>query len=202
MGAPMARNLLKGGHTVTVFARRAEAMAPLIAAGAAPAASPAEVASRSDVTITMVIDTQAVEAVALGPRGIVDTTNASAAYELGETYRRAGDLDQARRFFEAAVAHYPDFEQAQLALGRVLLAAEKPEPALVHLRLAIALNPENAVAYYQLSRAHRALGNAAGQQEALAKFQALRAREQERTDATLLPLQVTKQELDPNAPPP
>ena len=34
MGAPMARNLLKGGHSVTVFARRAEAMAPLIAAGA------------------------------------------------------------------------------------------------------------------------------------------------------------------------
>ena len=34
MGAPMARNLLKGGHDVTVFARRAEAMAPLVAAGA------------------------------------------------------------------------------------------------------------------------------------------------------------------------
>ena len=42
MGAPMARNLLKGGHSVTVFARRQEAMAPLIGAGAAGAASPAE----------------------------------------------------------------------------------------------------------------------------------------------------------------
>ena len=42
MGAPMARNLLKGGHSVTVFARRAEAMAPLIAAGAAGASSPAD----------------------------------------------------------------------------------------------------------------------------------------------------------------
>jgi 3-hydroxyisobutyrate dehydrogenase-like beta-hydroxyacid dehydrogenase len=72
MGTPMARNLLKGGHTVTVFARRQDAMAPLIDAGASAAASPAEVAARSDVTITMVIDTNAVEEVALGVHGIVE----------------------------------------------------------------------------------------------------------------------------------
>jgi 2-hydroxy-3-oxopropionate reductase len=72
MGAPMARNLLKGGHRVTVFARRADAMTPLVAAGAKPASSPAEVAERSDVIITMVIDTHAVEDVALGPRGIIE----------------------------------------------------------------------------------------------------------------------------------
>jgi 2-hydroxy-3-oxopropionate reductase len=72
MGAPMARNLLKGGHRVTVFARRADAMAPLVAAGAKPASSSAEVAERSDVIITMVIDTHAVEDVALGPRGIIE----------------------------------------------------------------------------------------------------------------------------------
>jgi 2-hydroxy-3-oxopropionate reductase len=72
MGAPMARNLLKRGHAVTVYARRAEAMAPLIALGAVGSSSAAEVASRSDVTITMVIDTRAVEEVALGPRGIIE----------------------------------------------------------------------------------------------------------------------------------
>ena len=72
MGAPMARNLLKGGHVVTVFARRAEAMTPLIRAGALAGESPARVASKSDVTITMVIDTLAVEEVALGPRGIIE----------------------------------------------------------------------------------------------------------------------------------
>lgn len=72
MGAPMARNLLKGGHTVTVYARRAEAMEPIVNEGAHPAASPADVASRSDVTITMVIDTRAVEEVTLGPGGIVE----------------------------------------------------------------------------------------------------------------------------------
>lgn len=72
MGAPMARNLLKGGHTVTVYARRSEAMEPIVNEGAHAAASPADVASRSDVTITMVIDTRAVEEVTLGPGGIVE----------------------------------------------------------------------------------------------------------------------------------
>ena len=72
MGAPMARNLLKGGHRVTVFARRQEAMAPLIRAGADGAETPADVAAETDVIITMVTDTSAVEAVTLGPRGIVE----------------------------------------------------------------------------------------------------------------------------------
>jgi 2-hydroxy-3-oxopropionate reductase len=72
MGAPMARNLLRGGHEVTVFARRPDAMAPLIAEGAVAAASPAEAAARSDVTITMVFDTASVEEVTLGPHGIAD----------------------------------------------------------------------------------------------------------------------------------
>lgn len=72
MGAPIARNLLKGGHPVTVFARRREAMEPLVSAGAVGASSPADVAARSDVTITMVIDTHAVEEVTLGSRGIIE----------------------------------------------------------------------------------------------------------------------------------
>lgn len=132
----------------------------------------------------------------------LDPTNATAAYELGEIHRRAGELDLAQRLFEAAVAHYPDFEQARLGLGRVLLAAGKAEPAVAHLRKAIALDPESDVAYYQLSRAYQALGNAAGQQEALAKFQALRARKREGTDLAALPLQVTKQPLEPLEGPP
>jgi len=131
----------------------------------------------------------------------LDPANATAAYELGEIHRRAGDLEEARKLFEAAVEHYPDFEQAQLGLGRVLLATGKLEPALAHLRKAIALDPENDVSYYQLSRAYQALGNAAGQQDALTKSRALRAKRQ-RTDAAVLPLQVTKQELEPKEGPP
>lgn len=72
MGAPIARNLLKGGHSVTVFARRQDAMVPLIRAGADGAGTPADVAAKSDVIITMVTDTSAVEEVAIGPRGIIE----------------------------------------------------------------------------------------------------------------------------------
>ena len=70
MGAPMAGRLLKCGYAVTVWARRPEAMAPLLASGAKSGASPADVAAHSDITITMVTDSRAVEDVILGARGI------------------------------------------------------------------------------------------------------------------------------------
>jgi len=76
MGAPMAANLLKHGYALTVWARRPAAMAPLLAAGAASASSPAGVAARSDITITMVTDTRAVEDVILGHQGIVSGAHA------------------------------------------------------------------------------------------------------------------------------
>ena len=132
----------------------------------------------------------------------LDPTNATAAYELGEIHRRAGRLGEAERLFAAAVEHYPDFDQARLGLGRVLLAAGKAEPALPHLRKAVALDPENDVAYFQLARAYQILGNVAGQQEAMARYQALRARKQERTDPAVSPLQATKQVLEAKEGPP
>jgi 2-hydroxy-3-oxopropionate reductase len=51
-------------------------MVPLTTAGAHGAGSPAEVASRSDVTITMVLDARAVEEVALGRGGIIEGVSA------------------------------------------------------------------------------------------------------------------------------
>jgi len=71
MGAPMARRLLTHGHALTVWARRPEAMAPLLSAGAVAGDSPARVAAASDIVVTMVIDTTAVEDVILGEHGIV-----------------------------------------------------------------------------------------------------------------------------------
>ncbi|OMG53675.1 2-hydroxy-3-oxopropionate reductase [Azonexus hydrophilus] len=56
MGRPMALNLLKGGHQVSVWARRAESMQPLLDAGATGAASPADVARGQDLVISMVAD--------------------------------------------------------------------------------------------------------------------------------------------------
>ncbi len=70
MGAPMVRNLMKHGHAVMVWARRRDAMAPLLAAGAGAGESAAHVAAESDIVMTMVMDTRAVEEVVLGEHGI------------------------------------------------------------------------------------------------------------------------------------
>ena len=72
MGRPMALNLMKGGHALAVYARRAESMEPLVDAGAVTCASPAEVAAQADVTFVMVSDTPDVEAVILGPGGCIE----------------------------------------------------------------------------------------------------------------------------------
>jgi 2-hydroxy-3-oxopropionate reductase len=56
MGRPMALNLVKGGHQVTVWARRAESMRPLLEAGAKGAGNPAEAAQGNELVISMVAD--------------------------------------------------------------------------------------------------------------------------------------------------
>ncbi|MBM4422344.1 MAG: NAD(P)-dependent oxidoreductase [Chloroflexi bacterium] len=71
MGRGMVRNLLKAGFTVRVWNRTASRMDELAADGAIPTGSPAEAASHSDFVITCVSDTPDVEAVTLGPRGII-----------------------------------------------------------------------------------------------------------------------------------
>jgi 2-hydroxy-3-oxopropionate reductase len=70
MGCPMALNLLKGGNEVTVWARRAESMQPLLEAGAKAAASPAGVAALVEVVVSMVADAPDVREVMLGESGV------------------------------------------------------------------------------------------------------------------------------------
>jgi 3-hydroxyisobutyrate dehydrogenase-like beta-hydroxyacid dehydrogenase len=119
MGTPMARNLLTRGHRVTVFARRAEAMAPLIASGAAGASSPADVAARSDVIITMVIDTRAVEEVALGPRGIIEGAKPGSVVVDHSTI----DPDGARRIASALSARAIEMIDAPVSGGAAVVEA-------------------------------------------------------------------------------
>ena len=71
MGAPIARNILKGGFPLAVYDVDGAATDRLVAAGAARAESPAAVTAASDVVITMVPDAPDVERAALGPDGIL-----------------------------------------------------------------------------------------------------------------------------------
>lgn len=70
MGQPMALNLRKAGYELWVYARRAERMAPLVAAGASACTSPRDVAAHSEIIFTMVSDTADVEQVICGDAGI------------------------------------------------------------------------------------------------------------------------------------
>ena len=72
MGTPMALNLRKAGHTVFVYGRRPESVAPLSSAGCTACASPAEAASHADITIIMVSDTPDVETVLFGYNCVAD----------------------------------------------------------------------------------------------------------------------------------
>lgn len=71
MGAPMALNVLKAGHEVTVHNRTRDREIPIAAAGASRADSPAAAAQSADVVITCVSDTPDVEQVILGDNGII-----------------------------------------------------------------------------------------------------------------------------------
>lgn len=72
MGGPMAANILKGGHALTVFDLDAASVARLTALGAKAAASPREVGAASDIVVTMLPLPSHVEQVYLGPNGVAE----------------------------------------------------------------------------------------------------------------------------------
>ena len=71
MGAPMARNLLRAGHALTVHSRTQGKVDALVAAGATAGDSAAAVAAASEVVITRLPDTPVVETVVGGPGGVL-----------------------------------------------------------------------------------------------------------------------------------
>ncbi|MCM2331152.1 MAG: NAD(P)-binding domain-containing protein, partial [Pseudomonas sagittaria] len=72
MGAPMARNLLKAGHQLTVFDLSAAAVASLVEAGATAATSPAALAQADvELIITMLPAAAHVKGVYLGDDGLL-----------------------------------------------------------------------------------------------------------------------------------
>jgi tetratricopeptide (TPR) repeat protein len=132
----------------------------------------------------------------------LDPTNANAAYEMAEIHRRSGQLEKAQQLFEAALKNYPDFEEAQVGLGRTLIVMGKPDGALPHFQKAIALDPEDDVPYYHLAQVYKALGKEAEQQKALWEFRRIRGQRSSQRETVLFsPRDVTRQEVDPNAAP-
>jgi 3-hydroxyisobutyrate dehydrogenase-like beta-hydroxyacid dehydrogenase len=80
MGSGMARDLMKAGHTLTVYNRtrsRAEALQPL---GATVAQTPGEAASNAEALITMLADDRAVEQVIFAPGNAIEFLRAGAVH--------------------------------------------------------------------------------------------------------------------------
>ena len=71
MGRHMAGHLLRGGHTLGVYARRADSAASLVKAGATHYATPAALAAASEVVFTIVTASSDFEQVALGADGLI-----------------------------------------------------------------------------------------------------------------------------------
>jgi 3-hydroxyisobutyrate dehydrogenase-like beta-hydroxyacid dehydrogenase len=71
MGAPMASNLIKAGHELTVYNRTAAKAQELVSQGARHVASVAD-ACRGDAVFTMLSDDAALESVVFGENGIAE----------------------------------------------------------------------------------------------------------------------------------
>lgn len=80
MGRGMALNLAKAGVSLTVYDAFPSAMEPLVAAGATPASSPADLARQVDVIFTSLPGPVEFKAVVEGPDGILPALRAGQAH--------------------------------------------------------------------------------------------------------------------------
>jgi len=137
MGNPMSAHLLKAGYKLAVYDVVPSAMSALTRQGAAAADSPAEVAERADIVISMIPDDPALEAVAEGPRGILQSAEQGLIYIDMSTVSpavsaRVGEIAEEKgiRFLRATVSG--STESALSATLTILVSG--PEDAFVQVR--------------------------------------------------------------------
>ncbi|EMQ0964553.1 sulfolactaldehyde 3-reductase [Citrobacter braakii] len=78
MGSPMASNLLKQGHQLSVFDVNPDAVQHLVEKGAQPASSPAQAAQGAEFVITMLPNGDLVRSVLFGEQGICESLSQQA----------------------------------------------------------------------------------------------------------------------------
>ena len=132
MGLPIARNLLKAGHELTVYNRTRSKAEVLASAGGQVANSFAE-ASKGEVVMSMLADDAALEEAALGEGGIINTLPSGGIHLSLSTIstalsRKLSKAHSARgqSFVAAPVFGRPDAAQA----ARLVVVAAGPAEAL------------------------------------------------------------------------
>lgn len=113
MGAPMARNLLKAGHAVSVCDLSAEAVAALVTEGAHPCATPAEAAREAQLVLTMLPAPAHVDQVLTGPDGVLSAISPGVPIVDCSTI----DPASARRLAQQALAQGNELADAPVSGG-------------------------------------------------------------------------------------
>ncbi len=103
MGKSIARNILKAGFPLVVHNRSRPAVDELVSEGAAPAWTPAEVASQVDVVFTNLPDSPDVESVVLDPLGILEGAHPGLIHVDNSTIKPAVSRHIARILLEKDV---------------------------------------------------------------------------------------------------
>ena len=85
LGKPMAKNLVKAGFDLAVYDVREAPMKELEAAGATPCASASELAARSEVLISMVLNIIQTEEVVFGSQGVTASVRPGTKLVIGST---------------------------------------------------------------------------------------------------------------------
>src|SRR5581483_1277681 len=91
MGGRMCRRLIEAGYALTVFDTSEEAVEALVKLGAKRAETPAAVASAVEIVLASLPFPPVVQAVALGPKGIIEGTRAKIFVDVsttGSTYAK------------------------------------------------------------------------------------------------------------------
>jgi 3-hydroxyisobutyrate dehydrogenase-like beta-hydroxyacid dehydrogenase len=134
MGQGMARRLLDAGHALAVFDAVASQAEPLAAAGAHAAKSVNELAARSEVVVSMLVEDAAIGSVALGANGLVDSLPKGGIHLVMGTH---------------GVAMVRELEERHRAAGQTLVAAPvlgRPDLAAAGQLGIVAAGPDEAVA--------------------------------------------------------
>ena len=130
MGHPMVKRLIDTGYTVTVYDRIGERMKELAASRALVADSSKAVAISADVVITMIPDDPAIEAVALGKDGILESAkegtiliDMSTISPFASSRVAEGAKKRGVKYLRAPVSGSPKFAEA----GILTLFVSGPE---------------------------------------------------------------------------
>jgi 3-hydroxyisobutyrate dehydrogenase-like beta-hydroxyacid dehydrogenase len=85
MGGPMSGRLMDAGYPLCVFDTNSDAMKPLVARGAKPAKSPAEVAAAAEIVLLSLPTPPIVQSVALGEGGLAHGNAVRTVIDLSTT---------------------------------------------------------------------------------------------------------------------